>query len=299
MKRVIQTLILLLATLAVSSSQAQVKIPDEYKVGGFALGAQAYTFNRFSAFEAIEKTAQAGGRVIEFYPGQRFSPEEPGVRLHHTMSEEHIEKLEAKLKQHDILAVNYGVVGLPNNEEESRRVFEFAKRLGLRGVTSNPGAEAMDLIEKLVKEYDMTMGIHNHPKRPNDPSYRQWDPEHVLSQVEGRDPRIGACVDTGHFVRSGIKPVDAMRILEGRVMSLHLKDLHEFSRGGHDMPFGMGVSDVPGILEELKRQGFEGHIAIEYEFNWDHSVPDVAQCVGFIRGYAAGREEAGQGAAGQ
>jgi sugar phosphate isomerase/epimerase len=54
-----------------------------------------------------------------------------------------------------------------------------------------------------------------------------------------------------------------------------------------DAIYGTGVSDIKGILDELKRQNFEGHISIEYENNWDHSVPDVAQCIGFVRGWAA------------
>jgi L-ribulose-5-phosphate 3-epimerase len=54
-----------------------------------------------------------------------------------------------------------------------------------------------------------------------------------------------------------------------------------------DAIFGTGVTDTKGILSELKRQGFDGNIAIEYENNWDNSVPDVAQCVGFIRGCTA------------
>jgi hypothetical protein len=44
---------------------------------------------------------------------------------------------------------------------------------------------------------------------------------------------------------------------------------------------------MAGVLDELKRQGFEGNISIEYEHNWDHSVPEVAQCIGFVRGYTA------------
>jgi sugar phosphate isomerase/epimerase len=277
----------LLTALITASASAEVTIPDEYKIGGFALGAQAYTFNRFSVFEAIEKTAQAGGRCIEFYPGQKLSPEEPGVKWDHNASAEVIDKVKAKLKKHDIMAVNYGVVGLPNNEQECRKVFEFAKKLGLRAVTSEPKAEAMDVIEKLVKEYDIMMGIHNHPKRPNDANYRHWDPDYILSLVKDRDRRLGSCADTGHFVRSGVKPVDALKTLEGRVISSHLKDLHVFAPSGHDVPFGNGKSDITGILNELKRQGFKGNISIEYEFNWDHSVPDVAQCVGFVRGFTA------------
>jgi hypothetical protein len=41
--------------------------------------------------------------------------------------------------------------------------------------------------------------------------------------------------------------------------------------------------------DELKRQGFGGHISIEYETNWDDNVPDASQNVGFIRGWAAAR----------
>ena len=275
----------LAGSLTLLTLEAEVKIPDDYKINGFALGCQAYSFNRFTAFEAIEKTAQAGGKVIEFYPGQKFSPENPERKLDHNLPDEWIDKLKAKLKQHHLMAVNYGVVSLPNNEEESRKVFEFARKLGLRAVTSEPSPAAMDLIERLVKEYDIMMAIHNHPKRPNDPSYKVWDPEYVLSLVKDRDRRLGACADTGHFVRSGIKPVDALRILEGRVISSHLKDLHEFRPSGHDVPFGEGVSNIPGILDEFRRQKFQGNISIEYEYNWDNSVPDITRCIEFVKNY--------------
>ena len=269
-----------IATLA--PARAAERIPDEYRINGFAIGCQAYTFNRFSAFEAIEKTAAAGGRVIEFYPGQKFSTEEAGVKLDQNLDDEHVQKLKEKLDKHKIKAVNFGVVGLPGNEEASRKVFEFAKKMGIGIVTSEPDPKDMDLLEKLVKEYDIKLALHNHPKPT-----RYWDPNFALSVVKDRDPRIGVCADTGHWVRSGIKPIDALKILEGRIISSHLKDLDKFG-GGHDMPFGQGVSDIPAILTELKRQNFDGNISIEYEYNWDNSVTDVAQCIGFVRGYTAG-----------
>ena len=270
-------------------ARAEVVIPEEYKTGGFALGCQAYCFNRFTAYEAIEKTAAAGGRVIEFYPGQVLSKEDPTLKVHHNSGDDVISKLQAKLLEYKLLAVNYGVVALPNDEQECRKVFQFAKKLGLRGVTSEPSPQAMGLIEKLCIEYDLTMGIHNHPRRPNNPDYKFWDPHYELSLVKDRDRRLGSCADTGHFVRSGIKPTEALKILEGRVVSSHLKDLHEFAPGGHDVPFGTGKSDIPGILDELKRQKFSGHISVEYEYNIEHSVPEIAQCIGFVRGYTSPR----------
>ena len=281
----------LLAGLSIAplTLRAENKIPDEYKTGGFAIGCQAYTFNRFTVFEAIEKTAQAGGKVIEFYPGQPLSKEEQDVKWDHNAPPETIQKVKDQLAKFHLRAVNYGVVGISKNEDEARKVFEFAKTMGLRAVTTE-SVDAIDTIEKLVKEYDIMVGFHDHPKRNDDPNYRMWDPNYILSVVKDRDSRIGSCADTGHWVRSNLKPVDCLRILKGRIISSHLKDLNEMGPGAHDLPYGKGVSDVPAILEELKSQGFDGNISIEYEYNWDHSLPEVAQCIGFVRGYGTAKQ---------
>ncbi len=271
------------------SLQAENKIPEEYKTGGFFIGCQAYTFNRYTVFEAIEKTAAAGGRVIEFFPGQKLSKDEPNVTLDHNVSAETIQKIKDKLAEHKLRAVNFGVVGIPKDDAGARKLFEFAKTMGLRAITTE-SVDAIDTIEKMVKEYDIMVGFHDHPRQPNKPDYKMWDPNYVLSVVKDRDARIGSCADTGHWVRSNLKPVDCLRILKGRIISSHLKDLNQMGHAGHDLPFGTGVSDVPGILEELKKQHFTGNISIEYEHNWENSVPDVAQCIGFVRGYGEARK---------
>ena len=287
-----------IATVALASTlnlRSEVKIPEEYKQGGFAIGCQAYTFKGydkpnpsgfkgFSLFEAIEKTAEAGGKVIEFYPGQSLSPEEPNVKWDHNSSEDVVAKVKAKLAQHKIMAVNYGVVGIPKDEAAARKIFTFAKKMGLRAVTTE-STESIDTIEKMVKEFDVMVGFHDHPRRPDNPKYRMWDPNYILEVVKDRDSRIGSCADTGHWVRSDLKPVDCLKILKGRIISSHLKDLDKMGEGAHDVPYGKGVSDVKGILDELKHQGFEGNISIEYEHHWDKSLPEVKQCIDFVRDY--------------
>jgi len=277
------------ALLSTLPCAAAPEIPAEYKQGGFAIGCQAYTFNRYTVFEAIEKTASAGGRVIEFYPGQKFSKEEPTLKWDHNATPEMFEKVKAHLDKYKIRPVNYGVVGIPSDETEARKIFEFAKKNGLRAVTTESD-KSIDIIEKLVKEYDVMVAFHNHPKRPNDASYKVWDPNYILSLVKDRDERIGACADIGHWVRSGLKPVDCLKILKGRVVSSHMKDLTEFGKNSaHDLPYGLGVSDIKGVLDELHAQGFAGNISVEYEHNWETSVPEVAQCIGFVRGYGTAK----------
>ncbi len=269
----------------VSDAKAADSIPEAYRVSGWAMGCQAWTFQVYTTLEAIERTAEAGGKVIEFFPGQMVSKEAGSPRMGPGLSSAWVQKIQTALQKAGLLAVAYGVTGFPNSEQQCREVFDFARQMGLRTITCEPDPAAMDILEKLVKEYDIRIAIHDHPKQPNNPGYRFWDPHYVLSLVKGRDKRMGACADTGHWVRSGIHPVDALRILKGRVLASHLKDLNRFSPSAHDVPYGMGVSNVPAILRELQHQHFDGHISVEYEYNWQNNVVDAAQCIGFVRAY--------------
>jgi sugar phosphate isomerase/epimerase len=285
------SLISCLVAITLGSSgpaRAENKIPDECKTGGFFIGCQAYSFRLYTVFEAIEKTAAAGGKVIEFFPGQKLSKEEPNVSWDHNASEETIKKVKDQLDKYHVHAVNYGVVGISKNEDEARKLFTWAKTMGLRAITTE-SVDAIDTIEKMVKEFDIMVGFHDHPRQPNNANYKMWDPKYILSIVKDRDPRIGSCADTGHWVRSELKPVECLRILKGRIISSHLKDLNEMGPNAHDVPYGEGVSDIPGILQELKDQGFTGNISIEYEHHWETSSPEVAQCIGFVRGFGTAK----------
>jgi sugar phosphate isomerase/epimerase len=238
--------------------------------------------------EAIDKTAEAGGKIIEFYPGQKFSPEQPDLKFDHNATDEMIAEVQARLQKDGICAVNYGVVGIPKDEAGARKIFDFAKKLNLYAITTE-SVESMDTIEKLVKEYDIRVGFHDHQRQPNNPGYKMWDPNYVLNVLKDRDARIGSCADLGHWAQSGLKPVDCLKILKGHIISVHLHDMNNFQADAHDVPCGTGVCDIAACLKELKKQPFHGNISIEYEYNWNSNVVDAAQCIGFIRGYGANK----------
>lgn len=262
-------------------------IPEECKQNGWAVGCQAYSFNRFSVFEAIEKTAQAGGKIIEFYPGQKLSKYQPDVIWKHTVSDDVITSVQAKLKEHGIKAVNYGVVS-GKDAAEWRQIFEFGKKLGLYGITTEDILK-LDIIEPLVKEFDIRLAIHEHPRQIDKPEYRVWDPHYVMEMVKDRDPRIGACADTGHWQTSGLNPVYCLRVLKGRVISSHLKDKKDYGQS-HNVVFGKGVGEIGRCLDELRKQGFDGNISIEHEYNWDANVPDITRCVEFVTNHKPATE---------
>jgi sugar phosphate isomerase/epimerase len=274
---------LLLQMLVSPSARPQADIPQRYLVNGFALGCQANTFSRFTVTEAIEKTAQAGGKIIEFYPDQKLSPERPDVLWNHMASEQVMAQVRAKLAQAGIRAVAYGAVSIPNDEAAARRIFEFARKMEMRALITE-SVESIDLLERLAQEYNVAVAYHHHPRRPNDPNYRLWDPNYIAALVKDRDRRIGACADTGNWTRSGVRPLEGLRILKGRIFCVHLKDMTAFGRrDAHEVPFGSGASDIRGCLEELKIQGFRGDIAVEYEYNPADNLADVNRCIEFVR----------------
>jgi sugar phosphate isomerase/epimerase len=285
MKSNLTYLLALLCSFSLAGNIAlATSIPEDCLTGGFAIGCQSWTFKEFTVMEAIEKTAAAGGKVIEFYRDQKFSAEKPGLKFDHNATDEMIAAVKAQLKKYNIRAVNYGVVAIPKEESEARKIFAFAQKLELYGITTE-SVEALDTIEKLVKEYDIRVGFHDHQHQLNNPGYRMWDPNYVLSVLKDRDPRIGSCADLGHWAQSGLKPADCLKILKGHVISVHLHDMNSFEGNAHDVPCGTGVCDIAACLNELKSQHFTGNISIEYEYNWQNNVIDAAQCIGFVRGY--------------
>ncbi len=243
------------------------------------LGTQAYTFNRFTFYEAVDKTKSLSLGYIEAYPGQVLSKEKTDIIFDHNMSSNEKQEVLQKLREAGVKLANYGVVNLPNDESQCRKVFNFAKEMGIETIVSEPPEEAFDLIDKLCEEYKINVAIHNHPK----PSH-YWNPDTVLKVYQGRSKRIGACADTGHWMRSGIKPIEALQKLKGRIISLHFKDLNEFdNHKAHDVIWGTGAGDVGEILAELSRQNFKGVFSIEYEHNWDNSMPEIKKCVEFFK----------------
>ncbi len=239
---------------------------------GMRLSLQCWTFRELSFYETVDVAAGMGLRYLEIFPGQKLKPGSD-VSINNHMSLDTIADVKKKLADAGGLKlVAYGVDGVPTDEPGARKVFEWAKTMGIKVlVTETTPSEVHD---KLCTEFKIRMALHNHPQ--------SWPPDEVLKATKDRVKRIGSCSDTGHWVRKNLVPVAQLKKLEGRVEHLHFKDLDKFG-DGHDVPWGTGVSDVKGMLAELKRQGYKGYLSIEYEYG---SVADlkttVPQCIAYF-----------------
>jgi sugar phosphate isomerase/epimerase len=243
--------------------------PNAEKLG-WRLGCQAWTFNRFTFFEALDKTASLGLHYIEAYPGQQITKDRPTVISADMTTADRKEVLK-KLADAGIKMVGFGVGGC------DRKHFEFAKEMGVENIVAEPNETDFDTIDKLCEEFGINLAIHNHPK----PSH-YWNPDTVLKVCKDRSKRIGACADTGHWSRSGLVPLDCLKKLEGRIISFHFKDLNQIGPDAHDAPWGTGVCNVKGMLAEIRRQKLKAVFSAEYEYHEDNPLPELAQCVAYF-----------------
>jgi hypothetical protein len=158
-------------------------------------------------------------------------------------------------------------------EESMRQVFDFARKMGIRTIVAEPQDDDFPILDKLVEEYNINIAIHNHPE----PS-KYAKPEVALEYIRDRNERIGVCADTGHWMRGGLRPVDCLRYLSGRIVDVHLKDRSDFGTGktAEDVPFGQGKADVRAILAELTVQNYGGFLTIEYENEREVLTPEPA-----------------------
>ena len=269
--------ILSVSVMAAANTDNPHTHPKPEAYDGWRLGVQTWSFNRFTLFEAIDKTRSLGLSGIQAFPGQTVSKEIDAKFDEHLSSEQKAE-VKAKLNNAGISIFAYGVVGISENEAAARKLFEFAGEMGIETIVSEPKPEQFELIDKLCQEYKIKLAIHNHPK----PSY-YWNPDTVLEMCKGRSKWIGACTDVGHWVRSALDPVECLKKLEGRIHDVHIKEIDN----GHDVVWGTGQGRMRGVLEELHQQGYKGTFSIEYEYNWDNNVPEIRQSAAYFNAVAS------------
>lgn len=233
-------------------------------------------------FEAIDKAKTVGLKAIEGRP-YKISDETGDAELGPSASPAVLEKTRKKLREAGLTLVSYYTGDFGKDAAAMRRLFKFGKEMGIQVFVGEPSADKLAALDKLANEFGISVAIHNHPKRPKQSAYANWNPNHVMQMVEKYSKRIGCCADTGHWMRSGLDPVECLKKYEGRLLYLHLKDVSEKGPNGHDVIFGTGVADMKGMLAELQRQKFSGPISFEYENKVEDRPADVAKCVEYVR----------------
>jgi sugar phosphate isomerase/epimerase len=232
------------------------------RIKKFPFASEAWTFRKFTFAETLKKLQELGVAGVEAFPGQALAAEFPGARFDEGMTEDQIAFVKNALKTTGVTLYGYGVVDIGRTEASMRKVFDFARKMGIRIIVCEPADDDFTLLEKLVQEYNIKIAIHNHPA----PSKYNL-PETVFHHVDGRDPRIGSCADSGHWMRGMNDPREAFKLLHGRILDVHLKDRSDFgtAKGVDDVAWGAGKGFTRDLLAELTLQDYDGYLTMEYE----------------------------------
>jgi inosose dehydratase len=245
---------------------------------GLKMGMQSYSLRAYDTPTALRHTRALGLMYWESIPNHI-----PLSTLPKTIADS-----KALLKEAGITLMGYGVMDFDANETSARQKFDFARAMGIPSLSANPKKDkaTFDLLDKLVAEYDISIAIHNHGPRA-----RYSKISDVADAVKDRHPKIGACVDTGHYLRSDESPVEALERFSNRLYGVHLKDVRTIDANGKRKKIftiaGQGDLDILGCLRVLKKLNYQGCLALEYEENEQNPLSDIAVSLAAVREAAA------------
>jgi inosose dehydratase len=236
-------------------------LADDKLYGPFRMGIQSYSLRGFDFDTALLMTQKLGLHYWEAFQSH--------VPL--TDSRTKVAEILAKFRDHKITFDSWGVQSFSADEADARRAFDFAKMCGLKTISADPSPDSFGVLEKLVAQYGINIAIHNHG-----PGARYGTLPSVLAAVQGRHPRIGACVDTGHALRSGEDPVEWVRRLGKRVYGVHLKDVKGTTQFTE---IGKGDLRTVQLFRELHRLKYPWLVALEYEEHEKEPGPYISECL--------------------
>src|SRR3984885_5734593 len=178
---------------------------------GLRVGFSADSFGPISFSEAAAKADALGTEFLEASSSQKVSPEIP-KSLDYNLSAEEVMAVKNRLAELRLRLVAYRAGEIPADESSRRRLFAFAKAVDIETIVTSAEPAALPDLDKLAGEYGVNVAVEGA------------NPKNLVSSLHGLSSRIGLSVDTSAWTQAGIKPTDALRLVNDRLLSLGLPD---------------------------------------------------------------------------
>jgi inosose dehydratase len=248
--------------------------PANDRMRGLKIGVASYTLRKMQLDDAIKAIRRVGLSYVsikDFHLPLKSTPDQR-------------REVAKKCRDAGITPLSCGVITMSNNEANIRDAFEYAKDAGIPTIVCSPAIDSMPILDKMVKEYDIKLAIHNHG--PGDNKYAT--PYDAMKLIEKYDPRIGLCIDVGHTGRMKVDPAKSILDCRARLHDVHLKDINVAEARGSCVESGRGVLDLKAIMHALVEIKFTGLAAFEYEKDESDPIPGLAESVGYTKGLLVG-----------
>jgi sugar phosphate isomerase/epimerase len=257
-----------LLTVAAGSALKSWSLP----VSGIPrLGICTYTFRKFPRAEAIRMAKETGVKCVNI----------KDVHLSMKISAAEQRAAAQEFRDAGLEIVAGGTIGMTRPDEALiRGYFEYARNCGMPVIVAAPSRETLPIVEKMAKEFDIRIAIHNHgPEDKHFPS-----PYDVLDAVKGMDARMGLCMDVGHALRAGADVVKAAADAGPRLYDIHIKDLKDPKGRASQCVVGQGVMPVAGLFRQLRKMNYRYTVDLEYEIQADDPLPGAKESIAFMKG---------------
>ena len=236
---------------------------DSSSYGPFRVGIQSYSLRGYDTHEALHKSKELGLHLWESFP--KHFPPDPSKAAEYR----------SEAKEHGVTVVGYGVIAFTKDHEANRKSFEFGKAMGVEYLSAAPSVDSFDSLDKLVEEYGIAVGIHNHG--PGDP-FAKIDT--IAAAIKDHHEKIGCCIDTGHFLRSKEDPVRAAEVFGKRIYGVHLKDVKNVDTF---TILGQGDLRLVDFLKTLAKLDYKHNLALEYEEHESDPIADIQACLSALK----------------
>ena len=255
--------------------QATAAPSEEGPYGPFKMGLQSYSLRGYTKNgnadleKALTVTKELGLKYWESYPAHVPTVTDPAE----------VDKYRDEAARYGVSVIGYGVVHFGKDHDANRKYFEFARKMGIGYLSADPAPDSFDSLDKLVEEYGVAIGIHNHG-----PGSRYEKIDTIDKAIKDHHRLIGCCNDTGHFLRSREDPVRAVEVFGKRTYGVHLKDVKDAT---HFTILGKGDLRVADLFKALAKIHYNYCLAIEYEEHPENPVDDIRACLEAARAAAA------------
>jgi sugar phosphate isomerase/epimerase len=258
-----------------AAAAAAAEAADPWR--GLKVGVATYTLRDLAIEQAIHGVQRVGLQYVSI----------KNVKSHIDLSQEAAERKQRAQMFRDagLTPLSVGNVSMRSGEDDIRWAFEYARDIGVPTIVCAPSLEAIPFLDKMVKEYDLRLAIHNHG--PEDKGFFP-SPYDVMRAVEKYDRRIGLCIDVGHTARAGVDPAESILKCQERLYDCHLKDISALGNRNTPIEGGRGILDLKSILAALLKINYQGLVGFEYETDAKDPVPGLAETVGYTKGLLAG-----------
>ena len=244
---------------------------------GLKVGVATYSLRDLPIEEAIQGVQRVGLKYVSIKNHKNH------IDLSHTGDER---KARAQMfRDAGLTPLSVGYVSMKTGEADIRKAFEFARDIGVPTIVCAPNHDAIPILDKLVKEFDIKIAIHNHG--PEDKGFFP-SPYDAMRAVEKFDKRLGLCIDVGHTARAGVDPAESIIKCQERLYDVHLKDISAMGEKNSPIEAGRGILDTKSILAALLKIKYQGLVGFEYEKDAKDPIPGLAETVGYNKGLLVG-----------